>query len=49
MVMGLSMKGRKYQKMTKVTHEVSLNHSFLEGKEPICHREGFMREKLLEP
>ncbi len=35
--------------MIRVADEASLNRFFLEGEEPIRHKEGFMREKLLEP
>ena len=33
----------------KVADELSLTNFFLEGKEPICYRGGFMREKLSKP
>ncbi len=43
------MKGRKWKKVARVENEASLNFFFVEGEEPICHREGFLREKLPKP
>ena len=49
LVMGLVMKGRKLQKVTRVVDETSLNRFFLEGEKPIRHRKVFLREKLPDP
>lgn len=49
LAMRLTMRGRKWKKVTRVVDEASLNCFFLEGEEPIHHRGGFMREKLPEP
>ena len=43
MVIGVAMKGRKWQKVTRVTDETSLQCFFVDGEELIQHREGFMR------
>ena len=48
LAIGLALKGRKWQKGTRVADEVSLQCFFFDGVEPIQHRGGFMWEKLLE-
>ena len=46
MVMGLAMKGRKWEKVTWVTDETSLQCFLVEVDKPIWHRGDFMSEKL---
>ena len=38
----LAMKGMKWQKVTRVANEASLQFIFLDGEEPLQHKGGFM-------
>lgn len=49
MVTGLDLKGRKWQKITKVENEVSLSSFFRDNEALDGYRKGFRRDKLLEP
>ena len=49
MANGLSLKGKKWKKVTKMADEVRMNNFFGEREEPVRYRGGFKREKLLEP
>ena len=49
MVTGLSMKGKKWRRVTKITDEGSMNSFFVEDEELIRYRGGFKRDKLPTP
>ena len=49
MATGLSMKGKKWRKVTKITDEASMNRFFAEDEESIHYRGGFKGDKLLVP
>ena len=46
MVTGMAMRGRKWQKVTHVINETSLQCFFKDGEELVWHKGGFMREKI---
>ena len=41
MAIGLSMKGKKWKKVTKIADEVSMNRFFAKDEEPVRYRGGF--------
>ena len=49
MATGLSMKGKKWRKVTKTTDEASMNSFFAKDEEPVRYRVGFKRDKLPAP
>ena len=49
MATGLTTKGKKWKKVTKVPDEASMNNFFAENEELIRHRGGFKRDKLSKP
>ena len=49
MATGLSLKGKKWKKVTKMVDEVSMNNFFGDGEEPVRYKGGFQREKLSKP
>ncbi len=49
MAIGLSMKGKKWRKVTKISNEASMSSLFVEGEKPVHYREGFKRDKLPAP
>ena len=49
MATGLSLKQKKWKKVTKTVDEASMNCFFANNEEPIHYRGGFQREKLSAP
>ena len=49
MANGLTTKGKKWRKVTKVLDEANMNSFFMEDEELILYRGGFKRDKLPAP